>query len=308
MGQSVVVIGNFDGVHAGHRALIERAKTHAQNHGGLPVVAVTFWPHPMSVFAPDKAPKLLCNLDERIELLKQAGVDQVRVIRFTRQIANWSPEQFVTTIIEPLRPAALVVGENFRFGKDAAGSPNTLRALADGYLVDEAALTTSGGDAVSSSIIRNALGCGDVELARENLGRNFQVRGVVVVGDQRGRLLGFPTANLAVTPEFAVPSDGVYAGWVRLIDEPCVKMAAAISVGTNPTFGGLERRVESYVLDRSDLALYGARISVEFVKKLRGVITFASVDDLVAQMAADVENTRKILGVKPCAVADDFAG
>lgn len=295
MVQSVVVIGNFDGVHVGHRALINKARLHAQN-GDLPVIAVTFWPHPMSVLTPDKAPKLLCNLDERIELLREAGVDQVRVIHFTRQIADWLPERFVRTIIEPLRPGVVVVGQNFRFGKGAAGSPDNLRQLADGYLVDEAALTTSGGLAVSSSVIREALAVGDVKLAGENLGRNFQVSGLVVVGDQRGRLLGFPTANLHLGAEYAVPSDGVYAGWVRLLDEPGTRMAAAISVGTNPTFGGMERRVESYVLDRDDLALYGARISVEFIKKLRGVVTFESVDDLVAQMSVDVQNARETLG------------
>lgn len=304
MRRSVVLIGNFDGVHLGHQSLIDRARAHAtaltDDEGPLPVLAVTFWPHPTKIFNPGHTPKLLCPLPERLDLLTSNGVDEVRVVQFTEEISGWSPQQFIETILMPLNPAAIVVGENFRFGKKAAGTPQDLReysaGLSDGFDVDEVALAEIEHRVASSSAIREALQAGDVETAAVNLGRYFRVRGVVVVGDQRGRLLGFPTANLPISSEYEVPADGVYAGWVRVLDDPDVKMPAAISVGSNPTFDGvLNRRVESYVLDRDDLELYGKWIAVDFVAQLRGMIKFSSVDELVKQMNKDVEKTRELL-------------
>ncbi len=303
--RSVVIIGNFDGVHRGHQRLIslarQRAEQLADQRGSLPVLAVTFWPHPMSVVSPDRAPKLLSDLPDRVELLQQAGVDEVRVVQFNREVAGWQPEYFIDTILRPLNPALVVVGENFRFGRGASGSILTLReAGREDFDVQAAELLSVDEQVTSSSVIRQALIAGDVEAAAENMGRNFRVRGIVVVGDQRGRHLGFPTANLPVSSDFAVPADGVYAGWLTRLDEPdAERLPAAISVGTNPTFAGVERRVETYVLDRVDLRLYGVEIAVEFVKQLRGQMKFDSVEALIEQMTADVASTRAVLEVAP---------
>ena len=303
MRRSVVAIGNFDGVHTGHQRLLNTAIQHACELGTerepLQVIVVTFWPHPMSVVAPGHAPALLTSLNDRIDLLRRYGADEVRVVQFTRDVAGWSPEKFVDTILGPLNPAVVVVGENFTFGSRAAGTPATMREIGTGrFDVDVIHLVSIDTERTCSSFIRAALARGDVGVAARHLGRLFRVGGVVVVGDQRGRELGFPTANLPVAADLATPADGVYAGWLRRADQPsAVRMPAAISVGTNPTFNGVERRVESYVLDRTDLELYGIDITVEFVRHLRGQVRFGSVDDLVEQMNRDVAATRVALGV-----------
>lgn len=301
--KTVVVIGNFDGVHGGHRQLLAEATRRAADvcttDEPLPVIVVTFWPHPLSVVSPDHAPKLLSSLKDRIEHLKAAGAREVRVVQFTPEVAAWSPEHFVDTIIKPLNPAVVCVGENFRFGARAAGTVDTLRELAgDDFDIEILELWGIGGEESSSTLVRDALERGDVATAAEHLGRPFRVRGVVVVGDQRGRHLGFPTANLPVGHEMATPADGVYAGWVTRKDVPnAERWPAAISVGTNPTFQGIERRVESYVLDRDDLELYGVEIAVDFIERLRGQIVFDGIDGLIAQMKNDVAATKRILGV-----------
>lgn len=294
MTRTVVVIGNFDGVHVGHRSVLREATRGVD----LPLVVVTFWPHPVTVLRPEMAPKLLTDLRSRIELLKQAGAHEVRVVQFNREVSALSPAQFVDRFLMPLNPARVVVGENFRFGNRAAGDVHTLAELGAGRfevaalpleLVDEEISCSSG--------IRDLLAEGDVAEAARHLGRAFRFRGVVVVGDQRGRELGFPTANLSVPSDMAVPADGVYAGWVTRLDEPGAgPMAAAISVGTNPTFDGVDHRVESYVIGRTDLELYGAEIAVDFVELLRGQVKFTGIEDLIAQMNLDVEKARRILG------------
>lgn len=292
-GRTVVVIGNFDGVHQGHQAVLRAA----QNLSDLPVVVVTFWPHPLAVLAPGHAPKLLTDLHTRIDLLKQAGAREVRVVQFTRELSWTSPEEFVERIIKPLRPATVVVGDNFRFGSQASGDTAELRRLGEGSF-DVVALKLLGvEDTVTCSTrIREALVEGDVASAAKHLGRWFRYRGVVVVGDQRGRELGFPTANLLVPDEMAVPADGVYAGWVTRLHHPGAEpMPAAISVGSNPTFNGFDRRVESYVLDRDDLELYGTEIAVDFVEHLRGQVKFTGAEALIEQMHRDVEQTRALL-------------
>lgn len=292
-GPTVVAIGNFDGVHSGHRRVLAEARA---ARPGLPVVAVTFWPHPMVVLRPDAAPELLCDLPERIELLRAAGADEVRVVEFTRRIAEWSPQEFVERVLRPLHPSAIVVGENFRFGHKAAGTVDTLRELGAGVFEVKALPLVSDASAYSSSRIRRALDDGDVEGAAEILGRPFRYTGIVVMGDQRGRTLGYPTANLTVPETHACPADGVYAGWLICLDKPGAEpMPAAISVGTNPTFDGVERRVETYVLDRTDLELYGCRIGVDFVTRLRGQVKFSALDDLIVQMDADVVAARQVL-------------
>lgn len=307
MGSSVVVIGNFDGVHPGHRGVLAEAK---RRHPELPLVVVTFWPHPVSVLRPQTAPLLLTSLEARIEHLSEAGADRVRVIDFTPEFAALSPAEFVEEVLLPLDPELVVVGENFRFGHLAAGSVRTLAELAgDRFEVEGLPLVRFGDEDTCSTRIREALAVGDVVHAAEHLGRPFCFRGVVAHGDQRGRLLGFPTANLPVPVELAFPDDGVYAGWVTRRDgldghgealppgAAAERWPAAISVGTNPTFDGLSRRVESYVLDRDDLELYGAPISVEFAARIRGQIKFTDIDALIAQMHDDVRQCRTLLGL-----------
>ena len=296
MAGSVVVIGNFDGVHPGHRAVLDEAR---RREPDAPLIVVTFWPHPAGVLRPDAPPMLLTSLRGRIELLQQAGASRVEVIDFTREFADWLPERFVEEILVPLSPARVVVGENFRFGKDAQGTPQTMRELAGGrFEVDALPLVKFGDEETCSTLIRQALEDGDVRRAREHLARPFRFRGHVVTGDRRGHALGFPTANLAVPPDRACPADGVYAGWMWRRDvKDAERWPAAISVGSNPTFDGVQRRVEAYVLDRDDLELYGIPITVEFTDRIRGQIRFADVTALIAQMTDDVSRCRDLLGV-----------
>ncbi|NHB83869.1 bifunctional riboflavin kinase/FMN adenylyltransferase [Tessaracoccus sp. HDW20] len=265
----------------------------------LPLVVVTFWPHPVTVLRPDLAPKLLTDLRTRIELLKEAGAHEVRVVRFGPEVAGLTPAEFVERFLIPLHPVRVVVGENFRFGHRASGDVKVLAELGAGrFEVHGMPLATVDEQVSCSSGIRDLLAAGDVAEAAKHLDRPFRFRGVVVVGDQRGRELGFPTANLSVPSDLAVPADGVYAGWVTRLDEPGAEpMAAAISVGTNPTFDGADHRVESYVIDRTDLELYGVEIAVDFVARLRGQVRFDGVDGLISQMKDDVEAACAELGI-----------
>jgi riboflavin kinase / FMN adenylyltransferase len=289
----VVIIGNFDGVHRGHAELLRIAKA---AEPGAPLVAVTFWPHPMSVVRPDQVPLLLTTLERRKELLRNAGVDDIVVVHFTAEVASWSPAQFVDAVIRPLHPARVVVGENFRFGFRAAGDVSTLAELGAGeFKVQAVPLLTDGTQASSSTLIRHAVAEGDFGRVRELSDNVFRFSGVVVRGDRRGHELGFPTANVPVPSGIAVPADGVYAGWVTRLDIPSPRWPAAISVGTNPTFDGLERRVEAYVLDRDDLELYDVEIAIDFYARLRGQVKYAGREALIRQMHADVEEARHLL-------------
>ena len=300
LGRTVVTIGNFDGVHLGHQHVIRRAREVASDVGVEHVVAVTFDPHPIAVLRPEHAPPTLTTIDSRVELLVAAGVDDVLVIPFTRDIADWSPERFIEEIVVgALRAKAVVVGANFRFGSRAAGDVATLRSAGETRDFVTEGIPLDGGPQVwSSTYVRNCVAAGDVEGAAEALGHPFSVRGEVVKGDQRGRELGFPTANVPTHGMHAAPADGVYAGWLRRLDDGTEPMPAAISVGTNPTFEGVrERRVESYVLDRDDLELYGVPVEVSFVARLRGMVKFESIEDLVATMGNDVARAHVVLGV-----------
>jgi riboflavin kinase/FMN adenylyltransferase len=263
---------------------------------GAPLVAVTFWPHPMSVVRPDQVPLLLTTLERRKELLRAAGVEDVVVVHFTAEVASWSPAQFVDAVIRPLHPARVVVGENFRFGFRAAGDVSTLAELGAGeFKVQGVPLLTDGTQPRSSTLIRHAVAEGDFGRVRELSDNVFRFSGVVVRGDRRGHELGFPTANVPVPPGLAVPADGVYAGWVTRLDGDSPRWPAAISVGTNPTFDGVERRVEAYVLDRDDLELYDVEIAIDFYARLRGQVKYAGREALIKQMHADVEEARHLL-------------
>ena len=291
-GPTVVAIGNFDGVHRGHREVLAAARA---TRPGLPVVAVTFWPLPMVVLRPDAAPELLCDLPERIELLRAAGADEVRVVEFTRRVAEWSPEEFVERVLLPLHPSAVVVGENFRFGHKAAGTVDTLRELGAGTFEVAALPLVSDDSAYSSSRIRRALDDGDVAVATEILGRPFRYTGIVVMGDQRGRTLGFPTANLRFggkTPALR----GIYATLVHGIG--AAPMPSVSSFGTRPTVDGVEPLLEAHLFD-FDGDLYGRRIEVEFVAKLRDEEKFADLAALKVQMDRDAAAARRILDDTP---------
>jgi len=292
----VVVIGNFDGVHRGHQQLISAARAAA---GEGTVIAVTFWPHPMSVIRPDRTPLLLTTLDERENLLHAAGVDEVVVVNFTDEVASWAPEHFVDEVLRPLHPDLIMVGENFRFGFRAAGDVSLLTRLGkedDSFVVSPVSLSSAAGQPDSSTKIRAAIAAGDVEQARLLLDRPFRVRGVVIKGAQRGREMGFPTANVPVPEGMAVPADGVYAGWLTCLDHPdAERWPAAISVGSNPTFVGENRRVETYVLDRTDLELYGIEIAVDFEHRLRGQVKYEGMEALIDQMHRDIDRARTLL-------------
>jgi riboflavin kinase / FMN adenylyltransferase len=300
LGRSVATIGNFDGVHLGHRHVVARAREVADQLGVDDVVAVTFDPHPIAVLRPEHAPVSLTSIDQRVRLLGEAGVDDVLVVPFSREIAQWSPERFVVDVlVDRLHVAGVVVGANFRFGSRAAGDVATLRELGAQHGFTAEGIPLDGGPQVwSSTYVRTCLAGGDVEGAAEALGRPVSVRGTVQRGDARGRELGYPTANVAARST-AAPADGVYAGWLRVLDDPdAPPWPAAISVGINPTFAGeRERRVEAYVLDRDDLELYDREVEVVFVRRLRGMVRFDGVEALVAAMDDDVRRSREALDV-----------
>jgi riboflavin kinase / FMN adenylyltransferase len=297
LGRTAVVIGNFDGVHLGHQRVIAEARSVADAEG-LTVVAVTFDPHPMAVLRPEHAPTAITDIVTRAELLRVAGVDDVLVVPFDRDVASWTPEEFARRVLaDALHAAVVVVGANFRYGTRASGDVATLTASGEHLGFRAVGVPLDGGPQVwSSTYVRTCLAAGDVAGAAQALGRPFTVRGVVVRGDQRGRALGFPTANVPTRTMAAAPADGVYAGWLRRLDTD-ERWPAAISVGTNPTFDGeRDRRVESYVLDRDDLELYDVDVEVAFVDRIRGMVRFDGVDTLIETMRDDVRRAHEILG------------
>lgn len=296
---SVVAIGVFDGVHHGHRALIGKAVAYARRVGA-PAVVVTFDPHPDEVVRPGTHPGLLSTLEHRCALLAEIGVDAVCVVPFTRELASLSPEDFVQhVLVERLHARCVAVGENFRFGHRAQGDTETLAELGRqyGFETDAEPLLVGEGGVWSSTYIRGLIRAGDVANAAYSLGRPHRLEGVVVHGDKRGRDLGYPTANLQTTPHSAIPADGVYAGWFLLdpYGEPR-RFAAAVSIGTNPTFDGVERRVEAYVLDVDGFDVYGRSVALDLVERIRGQLRFESVDALVQRMGEDVRAVRQVLG------------
>jgi len=299
-GSSVVTIGVFDGVHRGHQRIVSGAADAGADRG-LPVVVVTFDPHPAEVIHPGSHPPLLCTTRRRAQLLAGLGAEAVCVLPFTHEFSQLGPDEFVRAVLmDRLHARRVVVGENFRFGHRAAGDVALLAELGEKYdfSTEGVPLLADGGVTISSSGIRARLAAGDTVGARRDLGRPHRVEGVVVRGHQRGRALGFPTANLETPVHTAIPADGVYAGWLARLDEEGheeERWPAAISVGTNPTFGGRERTVEAYALDRDDLDLYGVHAGVDFAARLRGMVRFESAAALAVQMRRDVDEARTLI-------------
>ncbi|MFI1989282.1 bifunctional riboflavin kinase/FAD synthetase [Actinoplanes sp. NPDC020271] len=295
-GRSVVTIGVFDGVHRGHQAIIGHAVKRARDMG-LQSVVMTFDPHPSEVVRPGSHPAVLTESVRKAELIEQLGVDALCVVPFTPEFSRLGPEEFVhDVLVEALHAADVVVGDNFRFGHKATGDVTLLETLGRtfGFTVEEAPLVSADGVVFSSTYIRSCVDAGDVRAAAAALGRPHRLAGVVVRGDQRGRELGFPTANLMTHRYAAVPADGVYAAWLTRGGENAGRWPASVSIGTNPTFEGRERRVEAYALGFSG-DLYGERISLDFVAHLREQRTYDAIEPLVAQIRADVEETRVLL-------------
>ncbi|MFC7943401.1 bifunctional riboflavin kinase/FAD synthetase [Microbacterium oxydans] len=300
-GPSAVAIGKFDGVHAGHRVVIERLEKAAAATGSR-AVAVTFDRNPLAVIRPDRCPENVVTVERKLELLGELGLDATLVLTFDEQLAARSAEDFVVDIlVGALQVSTVLVGQDFRFGNRGAGTPELLREMGPLYgfsveVVDDVYLPGSE-RRVSSSWIRELLMEGDVASAATVLGRYPDVRGEVVHGLKRGRELGFPTANLSTIVDAFVPADGVYAGW--LVDHDTgIRHPSAISVGTNPTFDDvLVRQVEAHVLGETGLDLYGHDVTVEFVDRLRGMVAFQGIDELMAQMGADVTDAARALGL-----------
>ena len=263
-----VAVGTFDGVHRGHRRVIEAAQA-----AGLPTTVVTFDPHPRTALG--NRVELLTTLERRLELLRELGVDDTLVVPFTSDLALKTPEEFAASVLRPLGATVIAAGENFRFGRGRSGDLGTLDEL--GFDVRPVPIV----DGISSSRIRQLLAAGEIEGAAQLLGRPPEVEGAVVAGDARGGTLGYPTANLAVPRDLLVPAYGIYAGRAG-------ENRAAVSIGVNPHYGGEERRVEAFLLDFEG-DLYGRRLVIELWQRLREERAFASEQELIEQIGRDVE-------------------
>jgi riboflavin kinase/FMN adenylyltransferase len=287
--KKVVAIGIFDGVHAGHQQIIATAK-----HQGE-VTVMTFDPHPTSVFAPERTPTQLVNLKDRVELLKKAGAVAVDVVTFNKEFSQLSPDQFIEDIlIGRFSAEHVVIGENFNFGHKAQGTPKYLTEVGPkyGFGVSIVKLQEDRGSSISSSRIRNLIIDGQIERANELLTRNFYLKGVVIHGEKRGREIGYPTANIGLTSLATIPADGVYAGWLSVGEN---RWAAAISIGTNPTFPGVRgRQVEAYALDQVGLDLYDQEGKIEFGYRLRDTLKFDGLAPLLEQMKKDCDQARQL--------------
>ncbi len=295
-----IALGTFDGVHAGHRAVIQAAVTAARRLDAIACVA-TFTPRPVTVLRPDMYPATLAGVTQRVRYLMDAGADEVVLFRFTRAVAELSAEAFVQEmLIERLGAVSVTVGEDFRFGHDRSGDVALLRALCEPYGTEVQAirLVDSGGEKISSSRIRNLIADGAVDAASELLLRLPSLEGAVVHGDQRGRDLGYPTANLSLVPGQQLPKEGVYAGW-GVLPPGERRYPAAISVGRNPHFADVrDLRVEAHLIDYDGQEIYGVPIRLEFAVRLRAQEVYDDVPALVAQISRDVADTRRLLNAQ----------
>lgn len=337
---TVVSVGIFDGVHRGHQAILARMREAADTLAMAPgsrgrplTVAMTFAPHPAQIHRPEQAPALISTVEERLALLEDAGLDAVLLVPYTLEFAAQSPQDFVRTWFEQgLGARAIVVGDDVRFGHGNEGDAKTLAAIceSDGMTLEIVHdVLSPQGRRWSSSWVRELVEAGEVEQAAEVLGHPFRLRGTVQHGFKRGREFGFPTANLAATPHAVLPPDGVYAGWLTILgargepeelargalgegdaprgrsEQRAARMAAAISLGTNPTFDDVpERTIEAHVLGRADLDLYDRTVLVEFTHHLRPMVAFEGFEALRSQMCADVSEAAQLLGVPEPAPID----
>ncbi len=285
----VLAVGIFNGVHAGHQQIIATAK-----HLGE-VTVMTFDPHPTSIVAPERTPSQLISVKDRIELLKQAGATYVEVVNFNKDFSQLSPDQFIEDVLlGRFKAEHVVIGENFNFGFKAQGSPKYLSEVGPkyGFGVSIVKLQEERGSTISSTRIRSLIIDGEIERANELLTRRFYLKGPVVHGEKRGREIGYPTANLGLTPLATIPADGVYAGWLSVGES---RWAAAISIGTNPTFPGVRgRQVEAYAIDQVGLDLYDQEAKIEFGFRLRDTLKFDGLAPLLEQMKKDCDQAREL--------------
>ncbi len=292
---SVVSVGNFDGLHLGHQALIHRLKEAAKRENA-PSVVMTFWPHPMQVLQPERKLKCIFSREDQSRMLSEYGVDFLIVQAFSRSFSELTPEQFVVSkLFKPLRPKDLVVGYDFAFGAHKKGSIEFLKQKGDelGFRVDLIAPVKLKDQIVSSSRIRQLIAEGDVKFAGEMLRRNFYLEGIVEKGFQRGRKIGIPTANILCLSE-TTPNAGVYCGYAHLKGEP--RFRAVMNIGVNPTFSeSSHQTIECHLLE-FDRDIYGRELRVEFVSKLRNERKFPGVPELVTQIQLDIVEAKKILG------------
>jgi riboflavin kinase/FMN adenylyltransferase len=289
MQMKVLALGIFDGVHAGHQQIIKTAK-----HLGE-VTVMTFDPHPTSVVAPERTPPQLISVKDRIELLKQVGATHVEVVNFNKDFSQLSPDQFIEDVLlGRFKAEHVVIGENFNFGFKAQGSPKYLSEVGPkyGFGVSIVKLQEERGSTISSTRIRSLIIDGEIERANELLTRRFYLKGPVVHGEKRGREIGYPTANLGLSPLATIPADGVYAGWLSVGES---RWAAAISIGTNPTFPGVRgRQVEAYAIDQVGLDLYDQEAKIEFGFRLRDTLKFDGLEPLLEQMKKDCDQAREL--------------
>ena len=292
---TVLTVGSFDGVHRGHQDVLTRLVARGQEHG-LPTVLVTFDPHPLEVVNPAAAPPLLTVGDEKVEVLAESGIDYLAVGPFTASLAALDAAAFVDQVlVERFRVAHLLMGHDHAFGRNRAGNPELLRALGTtrGFSVEVVtAVTAAGGHPISSTFLRRAVAGGDLARAAEGLGRPYSIGGRVVAGEQRGRLLGFPTINVPIaSPRKLLPPLGVYAVWVQT---PLGAFGGMLNLGGRPTFGDSRVFLEVHLFDTAG-DLYDRRVRVDFVARLRDVQRFASADALVAQLQQDERAARAVL-------------
>ncbi len=291
---TAVAIGKFDGLHLGHQQLIHELVEYSQEAGLVPAV-ITFDRHPKALLDPDNCPRPILGPVQKANLMADSGVEILLTLPFTHELSNLSPREFIEQVIAPLSAQMIFVGQGFRFGNHGLGTIEDLRNFGPefGFRVREVANVEVSGRKISSTDLREILDAGKVEVASLLLGRNHQVLGLVEHGRKLGRTLGFPTANISRNAEGYLPGDGVYAGYLYANG---VRYPAAHSVGTNDTVGEVPRILESHVIGRNDLELYDLEVTCEFVAQVRGWAKFASLAELIDQIAVDVVKAREILG------------
>ena len=286
-----IALGTFDGIHKGHQQVIGAAVERALEIGGTSLV-FTFSNHPLSVVAPERCPVRLMSNDEKEAVMRKMGVDVLVNIPFTKEVLAIGAEDFIRMLIEAYEPKFVVVGPNYTFGYKNQGNSELLKEFGKKYgfevKIHEAVCDTD--DLISSTLIRGYINEGNVEKTAELLGRDFRLTSTVVHGDERGRTIGFPTANLDLPPEAAVPNNGVYA--VRAITADGVVHSAVANIGTNPTFNGVYRHIEVHILDFA-ADIYGQELTIEFLAKLRNEQKFSGIKALVNQLHQDVETAKK---------------